>query len=146
MTPLPVIFIRVLNYKILMVVNTQDLIKKHAICHHHFKGYKRVDRKGCVPTSLTLGTIIKKSYNDSSILSTSLGSKTLNTSSLGLWGIKIKDTVVGAIWPGFHPPPPSRCLQAWHTCTFPGPQFPIMAKLVIKSFARTPGASGLISM
>ena len=35
--------------------------------------------------SPTLGTIIKKSYDGSSVLSTSLGSKTLNnTSSLGL--------------------------------------------------------------
>ena len=37
--------------------------------------------------SPTLGTIIKKSYNGSSVLSTSLGSKTLN--SLGLGGTKI---------------------------------------------------------
>ena len=37
--------------------------------------------------SPTLGTIIKKSYDGSSVLSTSLGSKTLNnTSSLGLGG------------------------------------------------------------
>ena len=35
--------------------------------------------------SPTLGTIIKKSYNGSSVLSTSLGSKTLNT-SLGQGG------------------------------------------------------------
>ena len=40
--------------------------------------------------SPTLGTIIKKSYDGSSVLSTSLGSKTLNnTSSLGLGGTKI---------------------------------------------------------
>ena len=40
--------------------------------------------------SPTLGTIVKKSYNDSSVLSTSLGSNTLNnTSSLGLGGTKI---------------------------------------------------------
>ena len=40
--------------------------------------------------SPTLGTIIKKSYNGISVLSTSLGSKTLNnTSSLGLGGTKI---------------------------------------------------------
>ena len=40
--------------------------------------------------SPTLGTIIKKSYNCSSILSTSLGSKTLNnTSSSGLGGTKL---------------------------------------------------------
>ena len=40
--------------------------------------------------SPTLGTIIKKSYYGSSVLSTSLGSKTLNnTSSLGLEGTKI---------------------------------------------------------
>ena len=45
-----------------------------------------VDRKGRVP-SPTLGIIIKKSYNGGSVLSTSLGSKTLNnTSSLGLGG------------------------------------------------------------
>ena len=52
-----------------------------------------VDWKGRVP-SPTLGTIIKKSYNDGSILSTSLGSKTLNT-SLGLGEPKLKT------WPGF---------------------------------------------
>ena len=39
--------------------------------------------------SPTLGTIIKKSYNGSSVLSTSLGSKMLNNTSLGLGGIKI---------------------------------------------------------
>ena len=40
--------------------------------------------------SPTLGTIIKKYYDGSSVLSTSLGSKTLNnTSSLGLGGTKI---------------------------------------------------------
>ena len=40
--------------------------------------------------SPTLGTIIQKSYDGSSVLSTSLGSKTLNnTSSLGLGGTKI---------------------------------------------------------
>ena len=39
------------------------------------------------PPSPTLGTIIKKSYDGSSVLNTSLGSKTLNnTSSLGLGG------------------------------------------------------------
>ena len=63
-----------------------------------------LDRKGRVPgpertgpwtgkdgsPSPTLGTIIKKSYDGSSVLSTSLGSKTVNnTSSSGLGGTKI---------------------------------------------------------
>ena len=39
------------------------------------------------------------------ILSTSLGSKTLNTSSLDLGGTKIKDPVVGATWPRYFAPP-----------------------------------------
>ena len=44
------------------------------------------------------------------ILSTSLGSKTLNT-SLDLGGTKIKDPVVGATWPRYFAPP-AMCLQA----------------------------------
>ena len=41
--------------------------------------------------SHTLGTIIKKSYiNGNSVLSTRLGSKTLNTSSLVLWEPQFK--------------------------------------------------------
>ena len=55
--------------------------------------------------SPTLGTIIKKSYDGSSFLSTSLGSKTLNNTSLGLGGTKISDPVVGGRLLGtFHTP------------------------------------------
>ena len=39
--------------------------------------------------SPTLGTIIKKSYNGSSVLSTSLDSKNFETSSMGLGGTTI---------------------------------------------------------
>ena len=50
-----------------------------------------------------------KSYG-SIIVSTSLGSKTLNT--------KIKDLVVGTTWPGFQPPPPPPPLGAFR-CDVP---------------------------
>ena len=86
---------------------------------------------------------LKNIYHGSRRLSTCLGSKTLNT-CLGLGETEIKYLVAGATWAGF--PPPARCLQVWRTCTFLSPQFPIMAKLGIKSFACTPGASGLILM
>ena len=63
----------------------------------------------------------------SSIHSTSLGSKTLNT-SLGLGGTKIRDPVVGAPWPGFFTSP----LGAFrHDAPALSPEsaIPIMAKL-----------------
>ena len=46
---------------------------------------KGVDRKGWVPVPHPGVPLFKKSYHGSSVLSTSLGSKTLNT-SLGLGG------------------------------------------------------------
>ena len=56
--------------------------------YYIFQGMKGWTGKDGSPT---LGTIIKKSYDGSSVLSTSLGSKTLNnTSSLGLGEPKSK--------------------------------------------------------
>ena len=64
-------------------------------------------------------------HHGSSILSTSLGSKTLNTASLGHGRPKsgCRRRLAGI----FHTP--ARCILAWRTCTFPSPQFPIMAKV-----------------
>ena len=92
------------------------------------------ERMGPVPHP---GTII------SSILSTSLGSKTLNTSSLGLGGTKIKDPVVGAIWPGYFTSP----LGAFRrdAPAHSRVRRPNNGKVGIKSFARTPGALGLMA-
>ena len=75
--------------------------------------------------------LLKKSYNGSNILSTSLGSKILNT-SLGLGGTKIKDQPVGI----FHLT--ARCLQAWRNCPPPPPgsTSPIMAKLGLSPVLR----------
>ena len=56
------------------------------------------------PCCRALDTIITKSYHGSRRLSTRLVQTTLNTSSLGLRGIKIKDPVVGATWLWFHLP------------------------------------------
>ena len=48
-----------------------------------------MDRKGWVSVPHHGYHYLKKSYSGSSVLSTSLGSKTLNTSSLGLGGTTI---------------------------------------------------------
>ena len=42
---------------------------------------------------------------------------------------------------GFHPPPRTHPVRKWRHCPVPSLQFPIMAKLGIKFFVRTPGAS-----
>ena len=55
----------------------------------------------------------------------------------------IKDPVVGTAWLGFHPPLGTFRRDAPELSQV---QFTIMAKLGIKSFAHTPGASGLILM
>ena len=94
--------------------------------------------------SPTLGTIIEKSYYGRNILSSSLGSKTLNTTSLGLGGTKIKDLVVGTTWLVFSPP---RLMPSDFThLHFPRVCSPNNGKVGIKSFTHTPGASGLILM
>ena len=79
------------------------------------------------------------------MLSTRLGSKTLNTSSLGLGEPQFKTRLQAA--PArtlVHTP--ARYPQAWRTWTFPSPQSQWWQYIGIKSFAHTPGASGLISM
>ena len=87
-----------------------------------------------------------KSYG-SSILFTSLGAKTFSI-SLGLGGTEIKDPAVGATCPGYFtpPPPPPKCLQAPEAPALSPVRSPNNGKVGIKSFARTPGASGLILM